>query len=68
MFYQHWSVSHLAHHVKVATPEDPSSARRGETLYAFVPRSVWGNLVDGYGGEARRLRARGLPLWSPQNR
>ena len=45
VFYQHWSVSHLAHHAKVATPEDPASSRRGESLYAFVPRSVWGNLV-----------------------
>jgi len=34
-------------HVQVATPEDPASSRRGENLYAFIPRSVWGNLVDG---------------------
>ena len=32
---------------QVATPEDPASARRGEPLYAFIPRSIWGNLVDG---------------------
>ena len=32
---------------QVATPDDPASARRGEPLYAFIPRSVWGNLVDG---------------------
>ncbi|KAL4431961.1 hypothetical protein ABPG77_000228 [Micractinium sp. CCAP 211/92] len=66
--YPHWSESHLAHHVKVATPEDPASARRGESLYSFIPRSIWGNLVDGYAAEARRLRKRGQPLLSSQNR
>ncbi|PSC73069.1 alkane 1-monooxygenase [Micractinium conductrix] len=66
--YPHWAESHLAHHVKVATPEDPSSARRGEPLYTFVSRSVWGNFVDGYGAEARRLQKRGIPLTSRQNR
>jgi alkane 1-monooxygenase len=52
----------------VATPEDPASARRGESLYAFIPRSIWGNLVDGYSTEARRLRRRRIPLLSPRNR
>ncbi|KAL4459083.1 hypothetical protein ABPG75_013948 [Micractinium tetrahymenae] len=66
--YPHWTESHLAHHVKVATPEDPASARRGESLYHFIPRSVWGNLVDGYSAEARRLRKRSAPLLSLQNR
>lgn len=53
---------------QVATPEDPASARRGESLYAFIPRSIWGNLVDGYSAEARRLRRRRIPLLSPRNR
>ena len=30
--------------------------------------SVWGNFVDGYGAEARRLQKRGIPLTSRQNR
>ena len=55
LWYQHWTVSHLLHHVKVATSADPSSARRGESLYAFIPRSVLGNIVDGYGHEMRRM-------------
>lgn len=66
--YMHWTQSHLDHHKKVATPEDPASARRGENLYAFVCRSVWGNLVDGYGAELRRLKRKGISLLSPQNR
>lgn len=53
---------------QVATPEDPATARAGETVYEFVPRSWAGNLVDGYHAEARRLRAKGLPLLSLENR
>lgn len=41
------SLSVPADRVQVATPEDPASARRGEPLYAFILRSIWGNLVDG---------------------
>lgn len=53
---------------QVATPQDPASACRGETLWAFLPRTVWGNVVDGYRAEAQRLTARGLPLLSLHNR
>lgn len=57
VIYMHWSDSHLAHHVKVATVEDPSSARLGESLWHFIPRSIIGNLVDGWNwAEAGRLR------------
>lgn len=55
-------------HLQVATREDPASARRGESLYAFIPRSVWGNLVDGVEWERKRMRARGIPALSPRNR
>ena len=54
--------------IQVATPEDPSSARRGETLYSFMPRSVKGNLADGIELERKRLADAGLPLMSLHNR
>jgi len=66
--YMHWSKSHLLHHVKVATEEDPSTARRGESLWAFIPRSIWGNLVDGYGAEAHRRSVKHIPFFHPRNR
>jgi alkane 1-monooxygenase len=53
---------------QVATPEDPSSARLGEGLWSFIPRSVLGNLRDGYGAEAARRARRGIPALSPRNR
>ncbi len=68
LFYMHWTKSHLIHHVKVATPEDPSSARKGEALWSFIPRSVIGNIVDGYGAEAARRRVKKIPFWSTSNR
>jgi alkane 1-monooxygenase len=39
--YRHWAIEHVAgHHRRVATPEDPASARLGEALPAFWARSV----------------------------
>jgi alkane 1-monooxygenase len=41
--YAHFIVEHnRGHHARVATPEDPASARRGETVYGFWLRSVPG--------------------------
>lgn len=66
--YMHWSKSHLIHHVKVATPEDPSSAYKGETLYHFIPRSIIGNTRDGYAAEAKRRQKKKIPFWDPRNK
>ncbi len=42
-WYGHFYIEHnRGHHVRVATPEDPASARMGETFWEFLPRSVWG--------------------------
>ncbi|MDX1669644.1 MAG: fatty acid desaturase, partial [Limnobacter sp.] len=39
--YGHFFVEHnRGHHARVATPEDPASAKYGESYYAFLPRSV----------------------------
>lgn len=46
--YMFWTKAHLAHHVKVATPEDSGSARLGEPLYSFIPRAITGNIVSGF--------------------
>jgi alkane 1-monooxygenase len=43
--YMHFFIEHnRGHHKNVATGEDPASARKGEVLYAFWLRSVWGEL------------------------
>jgi len=42
--YGHFTVEHnRGHHVRVATPEDPASARYGEGFWAFLPRTLLGS-------------------------
>jgi phage shock protein PspC (stress-responsive transcriptional regulator) len=48
--YMHFMVEHVhGHHRNVATPMDPASARKGETVYGFIPRSVIGGFRSAYG-------------------
>jgi len=60
VFYGHFYIEHnRGHHVRVATPDDPASARLGETFYAFWPRTVLGSLRSAWRLERRRLARRG---------
>nr|WP_260758968.1 alkane 1-monooxygenase [Mycobacterium sp. SMC-4] len=66
--YGHFFVEHnRGHHARVATPEDPASARLGENLYQFFFRSIPGSLRSAWVIEARRLRCRGSSVWSLRN-
>ncbi|WXK01980.1 alkane 1-monooxygenase [Saccharopolyspora sp. ID03-671] len=59
-FYGHFYIEHnRGHHVRVATPEDPASARVGENFYQFWPRTVWGSLTSAWNLEKRRYARRG---------
>ncbi|TMH40662.1 MAG: alkane 1-monooxygenase [Betaproteobacteria bacterium] len=64
-----FSISHVqVHHRWVGTRRDSATARRGEVLYAFVVRSVLGQLRSSREIEANRLRQSGRAFWSPDNR
>lgn len=66
--YPGFKVEHVrGHHLHVATPEDSSSARLDESVYAFVPRALWRNVRNAWRLEAQRLRARGHSPWSARN-
>lgn len=66
--YMHFFIEHnRGHHKNVATDEDPASARKGETLYAFWLRSVTGSYLNAWRLEARRLNAAGLPAFHWRN-
>ncbi len=42
--YGHFTVEHnRGHHQRVATPEDPASARYGEGFWRFLPRTLFGS-------------------------
>jgi alkane 1-monooxygenase len=66
--YGHFFVEHnRGHHKDVATPEDPASARLGETLYGFARREVPGAWRRAWRSEAERLRRGGRAVWSVHN-
>ena len=66
--YGHFFIEHnRGHHVRVATPEDPASARFGETFWEFLPRSVWGSLTSSWRLEAQRLRRLDKSPWHWSN-
>lgn len=53
--YTHFCIEHvLGHHRNVATPDDPATSRRGESLYRFYPRSLWGGLRSAWVLERER--------------
>lgn len=55
--YGHFMVEHYrGHHVRAATWDDPASARPGESLWRFLPRTLWGSWRDAWKLEAHRLR------------
>jgi alkane 1-monooxygenase len=66
--YGHFFVEHnRGHHVRVATPEDPASARMGESFWAFLPRTVKGSLLSSWELEREWLGRNGTPVWSLRN-
>lgn len=55
-----FAISHVqGHHRRAATFEDPASARRGESLYAFWIRSVSGQAAEAWAFERERLARSG---------
>ena len=66
--YGHFFVEHnRGHHKRVATPEDPASARMGESFWAFLPRSVLGSWQSAWTLEQERLNKQGMRVWHSQN-
>lgn len=66
--YGHFEIEHnRGHHARVSTPEDPASARLGETFWAFFPRSVIGAARSGWQLEKARLARLGKSPWTWRN-
>ena len=54
--YGHFMVEHYrGHHPRAATHEDAATSRRGESLYKFLPRTLWGSLQSGWRLESLRI-------------
>lgn len=66
--YQHFTIEHnRGHHKNVATPLDPATARRNQSLYSFWWQSVSGSYRNAWRLERERLQKMGKPFFSWQN-
>ncbi|WP_172328608.1 alkane 1-monooxygenase [Mangrovicoccus sp. HB161399] len=62
VLYSHFRTEHLlVHHVHVATPLDPATAREGESFWRYFLRVLPGSLASALACEARRQARRGRP-------
>lgn len=66
--YMHFIVEHNhGHHRHVATLKDPATARFGEAIYLFWPRTVFGSFFSALRIESTRLAKEGKSTFSLQN-
>ena len=66
--YGHFTIEHnRGHHRDVATPEDPASARMGESIYRFALREIPGAFVRAWAIEKERLARCGRSAWDHDN-
>ncbi|MBU0991575.1 MAG: alkane 1-monooxygenase [Proteobacteria bacterium] len=69
VLYMHWGLEHVVgHHRHVATPEDPATAKLGQSFYAFWPQTVFGSFNSAWEFEANRLQKKNLHGWSLKNK
>ena len=60
--YAHFMVEHYrGHHPRAATWDDPASARRGESLWRFLPRTLAGSWFSAWRLEAQQGRQLSRP-------
>lgn len=60
-----FAIEHVyGHHARVATPDDPATARRGEGYYAFAWRSTIHSYVHAWQMEKARLAKFGKSVWN----
>ncbi len=69
LIYDPWrEITHVVtHHLKVATPDDPDTARRGEAVYPYLVRSFSGQFKDAWLLEREMWTKRGRAWWHPLN-
>lgn len=66
--YMHFIIEHnRGHHKRVATPEDPASARFGENIYAFWVRTILFSFISAWEIEAARMGKAGHAAYGWRN-
>lgn len=68
VLYSHFRSEHLlVHHLYVATPRDPVTARYNEGFHRFFPRVLVQCFWSAFRAEKAMLARRDLPLWHKSN-
>lgn len=66
--YAGFKVEHVyGHHVHVSTPEDASSSRYNQGLYAFLPNAYLHNFLNAWKLQKARMQRKGQAFWGPKN-
>lgn len=66
--YGHFCIEHVqGHHVHVGTPQDPATARYGQSFWAFIPQTLIGSFASAWKLQSERRRRRNLPVWHSSN-
>ncbi len=66
--YATFKIEHVhGHHLWVATPRDPSTARKGESVYRYLGRAIAQNVANAWRLQARRLQKTGSGFFSVHN-
>lgn len=66
--YMHFFTEHnKGHHKRVATPEDPSSARYGEPVYTFYFRTIIFSYLSAWHISNEEVKKKGKPFFSLSN-
>jgi alkane 1-monooxygenase len=69
VLYEHFYTEHLrGHHRRVGTPDDPATARYGESFYHFYLRTVPGQFRSAWRLETERLGDVEMRWWDPRLR
>lgn len=56
VLYMHFAIEHVrGHHATVATEEDPASAKKGQSFYAFLFPGIYGQFMSAWQLESERL-------------
>ena len=66
--YGHFIIEHnRGHHVHVATPQDPATSHKNQTLYAFWAQTLVGSYRSAWRIEKKLLAKEGHSVWSRHN-
>lgn len=66
--YHHFIIEHnRGHHVHVATPNDPATSKKGQTVFDFWIQSLFGSFKSAWNIEKRLLQKKDIKTWSLKN-